>query len=217
MSISKGYQALGSDINSWYSALNTIITNYGGGIATIPNLSPTQKQIDAADPNKYYNKLTELQADTYLSHANYPVYSLRGAGNLIYPSDIVSATGAGYLGDVRCRNDAANNSGYMSNGVRQNGKNSSGGNGANGTNSNGNKSVGTPDWAWHNQNNSNGTNSNGFVGVALSYDQGTNSNGSKSNTINSNGTCSSGGDSANGKYANGTIIDIFCANATNNN
>ena len=60
-----------TDINEWYTSLNTLRNkeNISLGAVSVPNLN--QKQVRATDINDYINKLNALRTNEYFKHADW--------------------------------------------------------------------------------------------------------------------------------------------------
>lgn len=193
MAVQTGSLALSSDLRSWYSTLNTIISNYSNN--TTMTLPTSYKIIAASDINTYYNKLTALKSDTYLRYAAFPSWTAKTVGTLITPY----VTSLGNLGSVRCKNSATNYKGSCSSGTFS----------SNGFFSNGSNDFGGPLYYHFNQTNCNGGCWNGYVGYYfVAYFNGSHG---------TNGTRSFGSNGSNGFNSNGSTIDIFCSCASKTN
>lgn len=127
-----------SDVDNWYTSLNTTIGNYGGSIAQLSNPIDQNRDVYASDLNNLVTKLNELKNDAYLKNANYGSYSTVSKGQIIQATDWTGINSSiSSLAGVKCRNDAAyangtcsyqNNSyGTCSNGSYGNGKDQHGG------------------------------------------------------------------------------------------
>ncbi len=227
MATTQNSPLLSSDLQAWYQGLNTIISNYGGGMATLA-VPSANKKAETADANDFFNKLTAMKADAYLKYASYPVYSLVNQNELIMSGTgtaMFNATTATYLGAVKCRNTATNSSGTCSNVTKSNvtksnvtksnGSHSSGsqssGKHSSGNESSGGRSHGTNgvansftsfNWDHFNQTNNFGSNHFGSVGAYISYSpEGSNNFGSQSNGNHGNGS-KSNGNKSNGNKSN---------------
>ena len=115
MATTAGSLAQDEDLKSWYTSLNSIISSYGGSIATLTVPGNNQK-IEDTDVNNFYNKITEMKSDTYLKTQTsiYPTYSVVSSGTKIVSNvgtTMSSSVGSSYLGKIKCRNNATNSSG----------------------------------------------------------------------------------------------------------
>ena len=113
MAITQGSSLLSTDMRSWYTRLNTIISNHGGGMAqmTVPSAG---KKAEISDVNTVVYKLNDMKADAYLGNDTslYTTYGAVTAGNLIQPSPGTQLnTVITNLEKIKCRNDATKTNG----------------------------------------------------------------------------------------------------------
>ena len=175
MATTQGSPILDEDLQSWYTSLNTIISNYGGGAISQLTVPGNNEKASASHVNNFLNKMTEMKADEYLGSVTsiYPTYSIVNSGTLIQSSIgtlLANATGSNYLGKIKCRNKATNANASNQNSTNANtacgsgacgsGTCSSGSN-QHGTKQNSNKQNG----ANQHGTNQNGTNNSGCSGV----------------------------------------------------
>lgn len=240
MASNTGNLTLSSDLQAWYTALNTIIQNYGGGVISQMSIPTANKEITTSDLNTYLNKMDEMKADEYLSHGSYPSYSVTSTGSLIRAAQgtvLPDATNNTYLGRIICRNQATNTVGACNSGSKSHGSNTCGSNSCgsksstNKQNTNctsGAKGSFTYDGGNHNVNHNFGGKNSGYVyAFATKTPVGSNTNGSNSCGSNScgshssgsctSGTCNSGPNTSYGAKGSGTVIDLYCTHTTKSN
>mgnify|MGYP003419852365 FL=1 len=84
MAIAVGSHILSTDMRSWYTRLNTIISNYGGGMATL-TVPAANKMAETSDVNNLLSKLNAMKADAYLGSVSsmWTAYSVVSTGQLI--------------------------------------------------------------------------------------------------------------------------------------
>lgn len=205
-----------SEINNWYSRINTVMSRHGLANLPSPNLSAGTTIITKSLIDTLQNGINATKNDVYLSTLTLGAMPAVTKGAVAQKStyDAIEAN-VKVLETAICRNLVSHSNGICSNGNNSNGTNS------NGSNSNGKNSYGSK---------SNGSNSNGKKSTSTnSYgckqdsknSNGTNGNGYNINGWNSNGTCSNGSDSngsnSNGSYSNGTNSNGNNGNGYNNN
>lgn len=114
MAVSAGSMLLSSDMQSWYNRLNTVIRNYGGGIAQL-GVPAAYKVVQASDLNNVVNKLNAIKSDAYLGADAWIYNTGYGAvsqGSIIYASQASPIlTTLARLEAIRCRNNAWYNQG----------------------------------------------------------------------------------------------------------
>ena len=117
MAIGVGQIILSSDMRSWYTRLNAIISRYGGGMAQM-GVPAAGKTAQASDVNTVVYKLNQMKNDAYLGYDKglYTAYGTVAVGSYI------SATTGTQLNNVitnleriRCRNDATKMNGNTNN------------------------------------------------------------------------------------------------------
>ena len=122
MAVSQGSTLLSSDMQSWYTRLNTVISKYGGGITQL-TVPAANKTITISDMNTIVNKFNSIKTDAYLGNDSsiYTAgYSTVSQGELIQvQKGTAILTTLTRLEAIRCRNDARYNQGN-SNTVKSN-------------------------------------------------------------------------------------------------
>lgn len=202
MAIAVGNQLLSTDMRSWYTRLNTIISKYGGGMATM-TVPAAGKIAQTSDVNTVVTKLNAMKADAYLGAvpSMYTSYSVVSTGQIIRATTGLQLnTVISNLEAIKCRNLATNSNASKTNGNT----NSLHGNGnSNSRNSNGNSN------SRNSNGNSNSTNGNG------------NSNSSNGNGTHGNGGCMQGYCSYGQKTHEGNYYTnqcgYYCSNGTKSN
>ena len=230
MAIAQGSLILSSDMRSWYTRLNAIISKYGGGVITTMTVPAVNKKAQASDVNTIVAKLNQMKADQFLGSvpSMYTAYSVVAVGDYIRVTTGQQLnTVITNLEAIKCRNRATNAYGVNSN-TCKNGANIVGcsngtcGNGANGNSANGNGANGNG--TCHNQTCNNGAHGNGANGNQTCSNQtcgnGTNGNGAHGNGNHGNGAHGNGahGNGAHGNgahwnaaHGNGTCSNGYCA------
>lgn len=117
MAIGVGQIILSSDMRSWYTRLNTIISNYGPslGTLTVPNAG---KIAEASDVNNVVYKLNSMKSDAYLGYDQslYTAYSTVSVGQIITATTGTQLnTVITNLERIKCRNDATKANGNTNN------------------------------------------------------------------------------------------------------
>lgn len=122
MAVSQGSTLLSSDMQSWYTRLNAVISKYGGGITQL-TVPAANKTITVSDMNNIVNKFNSIKTDAYLGNDSsiYTAgYSTVSQGELIQvQKGTAILTTLTRLEAIRCRNDARYNQGN-SNTVKSN-------------------------------------------------------------------------------------------------
>lgn len=200
MSATKGNPLTEADLQSWYNALNSIISTYSDGLSQLADPASVGSIIESEDINNFFNKLTEMKSDKFLGTVAslYPTYSVVSDGTIIYASSgnpMSQAISSDYLGKVVCKNTATNSSGTCNSGNKGCGTQSVATDSSKKTYASGH----------HNVNHFFQSLSNGFVGGFITY---------TGNAKKSSGTHSSGAQTANGAKSCGTTIDIICSCTT---
>ncbi len=219
MAIAVGSKLLSSDMQSWYTRLNTIIGNYGGGMAKL-TVPAAGKRAEPSDVNNVVTKLNAMKSDAYLGSvpSMYTSYTTVSTGQIIRASvGLQLNTVIGNLEAIKCRNTATNYNGVAtsnrghgnSHGTNQHGDNY-------GTHQNGDN------YGTHQNGNNHGTNSHGdnHGTNGNGNNHGTNSNGNNHGT-NGNGTCQNGAKSFDRKFVSGNYFSntctFWCSQGTNSN
>lgn len=119
------------DLQSWYTSLNTIISNYGPDTINQLSVPADNEEASASHINDFLNKITEMKQDEYLGSIEeiYPSYSLVNKGDLILSNIgkiLEDSVGPNYLGRIKCRNKAIYSHGACSHGTNSHGTNSHG-------------------------------------------------------------------------------------------
>lgn len=208
-----------SDIDSWYSKLNSILSKHGLNTIPIPSIQSTAT---AAHVTPLTDKLNSMKSDAYYKLATYSDWGEAVQGAImreLVPTGL-SFSLANIAAQIVCRNMASNSHGTNSNVINSNGTCS------NGTNDDGKYSNGTRP----NQTCWNGPCYNGYHGKGGNYfephNYGSCSNGTNSDGYNSNGACSKGsktngtcsqGYKSNGRKYNGSEIDANNSNSSHKN
>lgn len=114
MAISAGSTLLSTDMQSWYTRLNKVISNYGGGITQL-SVPTAGKVVQASDLNTVVNKLNAIKSDAYLGADAWIYntgYTTVSQGDIIWASKGSSVlTTIARLEAIRCRNNAWYNQG----------------------------------------------------------------------------------------------------------
>lgn len=109
MAVSQGSTLLSSDMRSWYTRLNTVISKYGGGITQL-TVPAANKSITVSDMNAVVNKFNSIKTDAYLGNDS-SIYTA-GYSTVSQGEIITAAKGTAILTTltrleaIRCRNDA---------------------------------------------------------------------------------------------------------------
>lgn len=185
-----------TELKEWYTALNTVITNYSGGTISTLTAPADAAKVLPTDINNAYDRIQAMKDDEFLGTQNfYSTFTKVAQGEIVERADaapIVETTKK--ITAIKCRNTTTYTNQYHSHTEKNNTAME------NGTQSHGNQTNGSNSQGTHgNQNNANGqyynsSKSNGWKNNSLCYwgtqgngvwNNGQDQNGANSHTLNS--------------------------------